>query len=252
LTTVCEVPGQPSGLGFAPDGALLVVSMLDQRLLRLNNNKLVEVAALAGLVGGPANDMVIDAVGRAYIGNFGPGAELGRFEPTNILRVDPSGDVGVAADNLLFPNGSVLSPDGRTLHVAETFASRISAFNVAPDGTLSGRRTWAQFPAATTSDLESIIAAGVTTPDGMCLDAEGALWIGNATGSGALRVQAGGHIVERVETGDVTVFAVALGGEDRRTLYMCAGPALGRADPAKSRAGTILSCRVTVPGAGRP
>jgi len=162
LETVVEIPQRPSGLGWTSDGALLVVSMLDRRLLRVESGKPRVVADLSALATGPCNDMVVDAVGRAYVGNFG--FDRHRGEPprtTCIARVDRDGTVTRAADELSFPNGTVITPDGRTLIVAETLAHRLTAFDVAADGALSNRRLFAA--------LEGCF------PDGICLDAEGAV-----------------------------------------------------------------------------
>ena len=247
-TVVCEVPGQPSGLGFTPDGDLLVVSMLDRRLLRLRGGELTEVADLSELAPHHCNDMCVDADGRAYVGNFGADLATDGVRPTPLLRVDPDGSVTVAAEDLVFPNGIVATPDG-TLLVAETFAYRVSAFDIGPEGTLTGRREWAHFGSPQAPDYAAAVAARSVSPDGVCLDAEGALWVADATGAGAHRVREGGEVLESVSTGDVTAFAVALGGEDGRTLYLCAGPPLGRVDPSADRYGSILTTRVDVPGA---
>ena len=242
VTTICTVAHQPSGLGFAPDGALLIVSMLDRRLLRLDDDRLVTVADLGEHAAGPANDMVVDHRGRAYVGNFGEPLPDGTHAPTTLVRVDPDGDIAVAATDLVFPNGIVITPDGGRLLVSETFAGRISAFDVDTAGELSGRQVWMQF------DHES---GRLPLPDGLALDAVGALWVADATGSGPLRVD-DGVVVDRVDTGDLSVYAVALGGEDRRTLFMCAAPPLGSVDPRTSRLSVLLACQVDVPGAGLP
>jgi sugar lactone lactonase YvrE len=250
--TVCEVPGRPSGLGFARDGSLLVVSMVDRRLMKLVDGELVEVADLSHLATWHCNDMLVDAQGRAYIGNFGWDADSEPpVVPSNLIRVDPDGRAHVAATGLVFPNGVVLTPDGRTLIVAETFASRIAAFDVDEDGSLSNRRVWAVFgePGDT---VPATVASGLPLPDGMALDAEGALWIGDAAGPGALRVAEGGEILEVVGTGDLSVYAVALGGSDRRTLFMCASPPLLQTNPAVDHRAILLSFRVDVAGAGLP
>ncbi|WP_283136515.1 SMP-30/gluconolactonase/LRE family protein [Rhizohabitans arisaemae] len=247
-TVVCEVPGRPSGLGFAPDGDLLVVSMTDRRLLRLRDGTLTEVADLGGHAPADCNDMHVDGAGRAYVGNFGSDLATDPVRPTCLLRVDPDGAVTVAADDLVFPNGLARTPQG-TLLVAETFGYRISEFDVAPDGALGNRRVWARFRDAPAHDLTEILAAGALAPDGVCLDAEGALWVADATGAGAHRVLPGGKIVDSVDLGDMTAFAVTLGGEDGRTLYLCAGPPLGAVDPAAGRHGSVLSTRVRVPAA---
>ena len=141
LETIVEVPQRPSGLGWTRDGKLLVVSMLDRRLLRLDGGRLAVVADLSALATGPCNDMVVDGHGRAWVGNFGFDRHRGEAQRTTcIVRVDPDGKATKAADDLLFPNGTVITPDGKTLIVGETFAHRLTAFDVAADGTLSKRR----------------------------------------------------------------------------------------------------------------
>ena len=239
VETVLEVPPRPSGLGWLPDGTLLVVSMLDRRLLRVEGGKPRLHADLASIATAPCNDMVVDARGRAYVGNFG--FDRHRGEPPRaaaLARVDPDGTVTRAAEDLEFPNGTVITPDGRTLVVAETMGQRLTAFDVAADGALTGRRVWAA--------LDGVF------PDGICLDAEGAIWVADARGPDLLRVREGGAIERRIPTGPGRhAFACMLGGADRRTLYVCTctggGPAM-----ADKRDGRIESVRVDVPGAGLP
>ncbi|MFF1933749.1 SMP-30/gluconolactonase/LRE family protein [Streptomyces sp. NPDC058228] len=248
--TIVEVEGQPSGLGWDPQDRLLISSMNDQKLLRFDGEKLAEVAALSEWTDGPANDMVVDANGRAYIGNFGDLTELGR---TSLVRVDADGTVTKAADDVFFPNGSCITPDGKTLLVAETFKSRISAFDVGLDGTLSNRRDWATFadPIDTTDMVEATKALPIL-PDGMCLDAEGCLWVACAKGHGVYRVREGGEILEKIETVEQTVFAPMLGGEDGKTLYLCCAAPILTVDHASSHEATLRSCTVDVPRAGLP
>jgi sugar lactone lactonase YvrE len=237
--TILEVPQRPSGLGWLPDGALLVVSMLDRRLLRVDRGRTRLHADLSSIATGPCNDMVVDGRGRAYVGNFGFDRHRGEEpRPARLARVDPDGQVTPAADDLEFPNGSVITPDGRTLIVAETLAHRLTAFDIGPGGALAGRRVWAA--------LDGVF------PDGICLDAEGAVWVTDARGPAILRVQPGGRVAERVPTGDGRhAFACMLGGADRRTLFACtctgSGPAV-----ADKRDGRIETARVEVPGAGLP
>lgn len=253
LEAICTVPHMPSGIGFLPDGSMLIVSMSDRRLLRLHDGALADYADLSKHASFFCNDMLVDAQGRAYVGNFGcdPATDP-NLRPTHLLLVTPQREVREAAANLQFPNGIVLSPDGRTMLVAETFACRISAFNVAADGTLHNRRVWASLSARVHATLPEAIASHDPLPDGMALDAQGAVWMGDAGGTAALRVAAGGQVIDRVDTGDLAVYAVALGGEDRRTLYMCAAPPLGTSRPDLTKDGVLLSCRIDVPGAGLP
>lgn len=252
VATVCEVPGQPSGLGFTPEGDLLVVSMLDRRLLRLDGDALVEVADLTELAPFHLNDMVVDSVGRAYVGNFGSNFEEEPIRPTCVIRVEPDGTASIAAESMIFPNGTAISPDGTTLLVAESFAFRITAFDVLKDGSLTRRREWARFAPEPAADLSAVLASDATIPDGICLDAEGALWVAHPKGRGALRMSEGGEVMDHIPTGDLAPYAVALGGQDRRTLYICAALPLGAADPGGGRRGCVLACRVDVPGAGLP
>lgn len=245
--TVAEVPNQPSGLGWLPDGRLLVVSMKDRRLLRQEpSGELVEHADLSGLAAWHLNDMVVDAHGRAYVGNFGYDLMAGgAMQPAAVLRVDPDGSASVAAQGLQFPNGSVLTSDGATLVVAESFGGRLSAFDVAADGSLSGRRDWAAFGA----DADDPAAV---TPDGICLDAEGAIWVADAGHHRAIRVREGGEILAEVHAGDLDVFACMLGGEDGRTLYLCAAPSYLESERRTTRDGVLLAVPVDVPHAGLP
>jgi len=238
LETILEIPQRPSGLGWTPDGALLVVSMLDRRLLRVDGGKPRVVAELSSLATGPCNDMVVDAAGRAYVGNFG--FDRHRGEPprtTCIARVDPDGRVTRAADELSFPNGTVITPDGRTLIVAETLAHRLTAFDVAADGALSNRRVFAA--------LEGCF------PDGICLDADGAVWVADARTPRVLRVLDGGRIERTIPTGTRFAFACMLGDDDRRTLFLLTGTGFSGA-AIKSRTGSIVITTVDVPGAGWP
>ncbi len=236
--TMAEVPGQPSGLGWTPDGRLLVVSMTDRRLLRQDPGGLVEVADLSGLAGYHCNDMVVDGDGGAYVGNFGYNSHDGDdFKLADLIRVEPDGTASVAAAGLAFPNGSVITPDGGTLIVGETRGHILSAWDRAADGGLSNRRVWA--------DLDG------GYPDGICLDAEGAVWVSDPRNKETIRVLEGGEVTERISTGDYGSFACMLGGGDRRTLFICtclqSGPGT-----AELRSGRIETVQVEVPGAGWP
>jgi sugar lactone lactonase YvrE len=251
---VASVPEQPSGIGWLADGTMLVVSMRDRRVLRVRDGGDPELHAdLSELAPWHLNDMVVDAAGRAYVGNFGFDLMSGApIERTVIIRVDPDGSATVAADDLAFPNGTVLFPDGRTLVVAETLAGRLTAFDVAEDGALSNRRVWAQLSdTADTDDLGELIAAGGVAPDGIALDAEGAIWAADALGGRVVRVREGGEVVEEIAPG-TGVFACGLGGADGRTLVMCAAPSFAEHERRDTREASLLACEVDVPRAGLP
>jgi sugar lactone lactonase YvrE len=253
VRTVCEVPNQPSGLGFTLDGALLVASMLDRRILRHEDGRLEVHADLAAYADVPLNDMLVDADGRAYVGNFGFDARGGApIAPTRLIVVDPDGSVRVAGEDLVFPNGMAITPDGRRLLVAETYAGRISAFALTTDGMPVGRTTWASLGGTGgETHTAQFVSRGKILPDGVALDAEGALWVGDANGTGAIRVAEGGRILDRIDTG-LAVYAVALGGPERRTLYLCASPSMRTRAPHPEPKSVLLACDVDVPGAGLP
>jgi sugar lactone lactonase YvrE len=248
VRTELEIDDQPSGLGWLPDGRMLVVAMHRRQLLRVDPDGVKLHADLSGVADCHANDMVVDALGRAYVGNFGfaldealkeRGVEgvLASHPTARLARVDPDGQVHVAADDLHFPNGCVITPDGGTLIVAETLGLRLTAFDIASDGTLSNRRTWATL--------------GMRAPDGICPDADGHVWIANAIAPECVRVAPGGEIVESVQT-DQPCYACMLGGPDRRTLFMMTAPSSMAEVVSTARRGHILTARVETPGAGWP
>ena len=236
--TIVEVKGAPSGLGWLPDGRLLVVSMQDRRLLRLDPDGLTQVADLSPHASFHCNDMVVDAQGRAYVGNFGFDLHA-EASPTgaNLILVHPDGRAEIAAEDLRFPNGTVITPDGKTLIVGESFGACLTAFDVGEDGTLHGRRLWAQLEAA--------------VPDGICLDEEGAVWVASPVGKGGvLRVREGGEVTDRIAV-EHEAFACMLGGPDRKTLFICTA-ADSHPEKTTDRRGRIETIRVDVPGAGLP
>jgi len=251
---IVRVPRQPSGLGWLPDGTLLVVSMRDRKLLRLEHGELVEHADLSALTGGHVNDMVVDSDGRAYVGNFGFDLMGGAaFRATTIVRVDPDGTASIAADGLLFPNGSVITQDGSTLIVDESFGNRISALDIGADGSLGPRRDWAHFGALPGTDsVHELLAAAAIVPDGNCLDADTAVWVADATHHRVVRVAEGGEILEEISTGDEGVFACMLGGNDGHTLYLCLAPNFDETERSATRLGRLVATTVDVPHAGMP
>ncbi|MBN6038399.1 SMP-30/gluconolactonase/LRE family protein [Amycolatopsis sp. 195334CR] len=250
---IAEVPGQPSGLGFLPDGRALIVSMRDRRILvREDSGRLSEHADLSGAVPAALNDMVVDERGRAYVGNFGfdlmSGAAL---RDTVLTRVDPDGSLTTVADGLHFPNGMVILPGG-VLVVAETFAGRLTAFDIDADGGLSGRRVWAAFGEPPgTEEVETAVTRLAVAPDGICADAEGAIWVADATHARLLRVREGGEVAQEIAT-KMGVYACMLGGADGRTLFACAAPSFAEHERRAAREAELLACRVDVPHAGLP
>lgn len=253
LREEAHVPQQPSGLGWLPDGRLLVISMRDRRLLRREHDgSLSTHADLSQLATGHLNDMVVDARGGAYVGNFGfdlmGGAPL---ETAALIRVEPDGTASVAAEGLWFPNGCAITEGGELL-VDETFGNRVSSFDIGEDGSLGDRRTWAEFgelPAE--RELGAVTGQLVVAPDGCGLDAEGALWIADAVGNRVLRVRPGGAVVDEIPVG-TGAFACMLGGADGRTLYICAAPDFDEHARSNAREADLLTARVDVPHAGRP
>ncbi len=235
---VARVEARPSGLGWLPDGRLLVVSMLDRRLLRLEGGELVEHADLSELAPWHCNDMVVDGHGRAYVGNFGFDLDGGE-EPrkTPLVLVHPDGRAEVAAEGLRFPNGAVITPDGGTLVVGETFAARLTAFRIGEDGRLTDRREWARLQGA--------------VPDGICLDAEGAIWVACPVSNQLLRVCEGGAVTHRIPS-DRKAIACMLGGDDGRTLFALTARTTSPDEAPKQRSGRVERVPVDVPGAGWP
>jgi sugar lactone lactonase YvrE len=217
---------------------MLVVSMLDRKLLRQEGDgRLVEHADLSKIATYHCNDMVVDTQGRAYVGNFGSDIESGnKLVKANLAFVDTDGSVSVAAEDLAFPNGAVITPNGKTLIIGESFGRCLTAFDIADDGGLSNRRIWA--------NLHPHI------PDGICLDAEGAIWLADPANNCVVRVAEGGDVLQKIEMGNGT-FACMLGGEDRKTLFVCT--AAGSGSKAEERlTAKIEACEVSVPGVGCP
>jgi sugar lactone lactonase YvrE len=205
-------------------------------------------ADLGAIAGFHCNDMVVDASGRAFVGNFGfdLDAELAARGVESVVAehpraalacVSPDGQVRIAAADMSFPNGSVITPDGKTLIVGETLAGRLTAFDLGGDGTLSNRRVWAP--------------TWPRVPDGICLDADGAIWIANPIAPECVRIAQGGEVLEVIDTG-LPCFACMLGGEDGRTLFMLVAPSSDAHEAAASPRGEILIAQVDAPHAGRP
>ena len=201
---------QPSGLGWLPDGDLLVVGMLGRRILRYDGTEVTVHAELGHIATSHCNDMVVDRRGNAYVGNFGFDYGAGQAPAGAALAlVRPDGSTLAVAEDLQFPNGAVITPDGTTLVVGETFGSRYCAFTVATDGTLSDRRIWAEVPGR--------------MPDGCCLDTSGGIWFADAIRPEVVRVVEGGEITDTVEVPQ-RAFACMLGGDQGTTLFVITAP----------------------------
>jgi sugar lactone lactonase YvrE len=249
LRTEFEIDDQPSGMGWMPDGSLLVVSMKKRQLLRRTpDGKIALHADLNGIASGNCNDMVVDGQGRAYVGNFGfdlearmaarAGGEALTDTPTaKLALVDANGRASVAAEDMHFPNGSVITPDGRTLIVAESMSSELTAFDIGADGRLSNRRLWAK--------------TGEASPDGIALDAEGAIWVANPRAQECLRIAEGGKVLDVIDPGD-SCFACMLGGDDGRTLFMLTAERTASHQTMGTPTGRVVIATVDAPRAGFP
>jgi sugar lactone lactonase YvrE len=239
LRVEAKLDDQPSGLGWLPDGRLLIVSMHQKTVLRREHDGgLTQHADLADVATGDANDMVVAEDGTAYVGNLG--SDLVAGEPVReakLARVRPDGQVSVGAEGLLVPNGSVITPDGSLLIVGESFAQRYTAFPIARDGSLGPGRIWAD------------LGEG-RKPDGCTLDAEGAIWFANCASTHVARVVEGGRITATTDVPD-RPFACALGGEDGRTLFVLTCPTGPNGDHQPG-SGRVWVTRVDVPHAGLP
>jgi sugar lactone lactonase YvrE len=231
-TTTLPLAGHaPSGLGFRPDGSLLIASTERRTLLSYDGESVDTVADLSDFVPASIGDMVVDGHGRAYVGSQA-------FEGGVIARVDPDDVVTVVAEDLDFPNGMVITPDGSTLIVAESVGRRLTSFAIGPDGSLSDRQVFAD-------GLDG-------PPDGIALDADGGVWAAMTLAHQFERIAEGGNVTDRIDIGDRTAIACTLGGPERRTLFL-----LSSTDAYPQRlVGTKLSrldaTTVDIPGAGLP
>ena len=233
VTVEATVPGQPSGLGWLPDGRLLVVSMTDRTVLRREDDgTLVEHADLGSIATHHCNDMVVDGEGRAYVGNFGFDMHGGgEMQTATLALVHPDGRAEVAATDLMFPNGSVITPDGSTLIVGETMASRYTAWDVGSEGALANRRVWAEAPGR--------------YPDGCTMDPDGGIWFADPGGNECVRVVEGGEITDQIEASQ-TCFACTLGGPALDTLYVLTAPGSGPDEVRGKGLGRLEAVRVGV------
>ncbi|HEY5207482.1 MAG TPA: SMP-30/gluconolactonase/LRE family protein [Roseiarcus sp.] len=244
-----EIDDLPSGIGWTPDGSLLVVSMVKRQVLRRTPDGGISVHAdLSKIASFHCNDMIVDSMGGAYVGNFGfdlhedmakrgDAAVIADHPTAKLARISPNGAVSVAAESMHFPNGCVITPDGKTLIVAETLGGCLTAFAIEPDGNLSGRRVFAQ--------------TWPRVPDGIALDASGAVWVASALTPECVRIGEGGAVLETVATSQ-NCFACMLGGEDGRTLFMMTAPTSLASEAAAAPKGRIEVATVESPHSGLP
>ncbi|HZQ33077.1 MAG TPA: SMP-30/gluconolactonase/LRE family protein [Mycobacterium sp.] len=235
-SVVARLDCGPSGLGWLPDGSMLIVSMEDRKVLRRDDDgSLTPHADLSELAAYNINDMIVDDAGHTFVSQFGCDFFTGEMPtPAPLLRVDPDGGVHEVTDDLRFANGMVITSDGKTLVVAESVGRCLTAFSLAPDGTLSDRRVWAEL--------------GETEfPDGICIDAEDAIWISSPASDRFVRVREGGEVTDIVETPGRHAIACALGGDDGRTLFCCTAPTFGQPDESRAlRGAKVETVTVTV------
>lgn len=236
---VASVPEMPMGMGPLPDGRMLIVSSRDGRLLRREPDaSLVTHADLSGLSRYPWSDMAVDGRGNAYVGNIGFDFGVGEPAPGSLAVITPGGAVREVAGGLAFPNGIAITPDNATLIVAESYANRLTAFDITADGDLANRRVWAEL--------------GDAYPDGICLDAEGAIWYADVPNQHCVRVREGGEVLATVAA-DRGCFACVLGGPGRQTLFVVAAEFAGAENMGSGpRTGQVLTVTAPAPGVGWP
>jgi sugar lactone lactonase YvrE len=242
VATVLELPFIPNAFGLTSEGTVVVGDAFQRRIHRMEGTVLRQVADISNITNFCLSDGIVDAQGRLYVGDIGynfmdPAAKP--VETCVIVLVGPAGRASVVADKLFFPNGMVITPDGRTLVVGETIGHRLTAFDVREDGSLGNRRVWAQLPSS-------------VGPDGICLDAEGGVWCANPEGEDSVvRVCEGGEITDRIKV-DTHAYAVMLGGPERKHLFICASGSHDPAEIQRNPSASIQVVEVDVPGAGIP
>jgi len=242
VSTVEALPFIPNAFGLTPDGTFLVGDAFQRRIYRKVGAELQEVADISGITKFCLSDGIVDAKGRMYVGDIGYNFVDPAAKPVDtcvLALITPDGQTSVVADNLVFPNGIVITPDGQTLIVAETLGNRLTAFDLHEDGSLSNRRVYAQLPSS-------------VGPDGICLDAEGAIWCANPEGEDSVvRVRKGGEITDRIKV-DTHGYAVMLGGPERKHLFICTSASHDSAEIHRNPSASFKVVEVAVPGAGTP
>lgn len=235
LKTEAEVGGFPSGLGWLPDGTLLIARGDPAAIVRADGSVYADLSDIATF---PPNDMIVDSRGRVFVGTCDIGGiSTGAPSTSQLIQVDPDGAITVVDPEMRFPNGPVVTPDGTTLIVAETFGAGLQAFDIDGDGPARNKRPWAGVPGS--------------VPDGICLDAEGAVWFADALGQKAVRVNQDSEVLAEVATPQ-PCFACTLGGDDMRTLFIITGAFVAPEENLRNRPGRIEFTTVDVPGSGSP
>jgi sugar lactone lactonase YvrE len=236
LEEVTVVDDQPSGLGWLPDGSLLISCMTDRVVRRLGpDGVLSDFADVSHLTAAPVNDLVTMADGRTFLGGFGYDLYADAPQrPGPIFRIDLDGRVTLADDDMVFPNGAVVLPGTSTLVVAETWAARLTAFDIDDRGDLIDKRVWAELPAG-------------STPDGICVDAQGAVWVSSIGTSKFIRIEAGGRVTRTIDVDGRCATDCVLGGPDGTTLFLLTSNSWQPGE-TEVRAGRIESVEVDVPG----
>ena len=207
LETLTATEDLPGGLAWLPDGSLLVVYMTQRKVMRWDGKQLQQYADLSRLASFHCNDMIADTRGRVYVGNFGFDLHGGApQDKAEIVMIDSHGSPELFSDNVIFPNGCVLTPDEKTLIVAETFAHRLTAFELGDDGLSVSSSVWA--------------GLGDMTPDGICMDHHGRIWVASPGTREVILVKKGGDKIASCQTAG-TPYACMLGGNDGQTLFIC-------------------------------
>ena len=266
LETVCDVPSQPSGLGWLPNGDLLIVSMLDRKILKFSEGSISVHADLSEYVAHKCNDMVVGRDGTAYVGNFGMGDAGESLNSTHLMIIKSDGTVLKGPDNLLFPNGTVITEDGKNLIVAETLGAKLTSFDIEDNGELTNRKLWARTsPLFSLLIIKSLSSLGfdlskidfskysknLHVPDGICLDEKNGIWIASPTTKAVVRIEKGGNITDKINT-PKGAFACMLGGKERKTLYVIISNSSDPEEAQASPEGEIHSIEVEIPGVGKP
>lgn len=262
LSTLAEIPEQPSGLGWLPDGSLIIVSMLDRKLMKLKDGVLSIHADMSHLTPYQCNDMVIAKNGTAYVGNFGTDSVESKIHKTCLISVSLEGEAKICADGLLFPNGTVISSDGKELIVGETFGGNLTSFQINESGELSHRNIWARVMPLHFKIITSIVRFlniplkesnnnPFPVPDGICLDSDDGIWVASPTTAEVIRYKKEGKITDRISTPQ-PAYACMLGGKDEKELYILTAESSNPQFCKENKTGEIYKVEVDYERAGEP